>query len=113
MRQMGRLHEAHLQMSRLIPQGLAINEPGLLIFLGEDYAAVLSALGDHRRAIRLLAAAEAMRERLGAPRTAKQQALIGGPIAESRAALSTQEWDDEYQEGQDTALQDALIRATN
>jgi predicted ATPase/class 3 adenylate cyclase len=110
-RQMGRIEEAEMQMRRLIPQGLAINEPLVLVFFTEDYAAVLAELGAHHRAVRLLGAAEAMRERLGTPRGARQQAQIAEPIAKTRTALLPRDWDDAYQAGRDTTVEDGLREA--
>jgi hypothetical protein len=36
---------------------------------------------------------------------------IAGPIAKTRAALSTREWNDAYQAGRNTTIEDALTQA--
>jgi hypothetical protein len=36
---------------------------------------------------------------------------IAGPIAKARAALSTREWNDAYQAGRNTTIEDALTQA--
>jgi predicted ATPase/class 3 adenylate cyclase len=111
LRWLGRVEEAKGLMRRLIPQFLEANTPATIVFHAEDYAAVLADLGDHRRAVRLLGAADAMRQRLGTPRSPSQQAQIGDSIAKTHAALSTDEWNETYQAGRNTAVEDALREA--
>ena len=100
-----------MQMHNLIPQALQLNTSTGLTALAEDYAAILAELGDHKLAVRLLGAADARRERLETPREAWQQTEIAEPIAKARAALSTQEWNDAYQTGRNTTIEDALTQA--
>jgi predicted ATPase len=108
LRLMGRVEEAKEQMRSLIPQVLALNEPGLLVAAAEDYAAILADHGDHRRAIRLLGAADTLRSRIGLPRRVTQEAEIAEPIAKTRTALTAQEWTDTYQAGRNTTVEDAF-----
>jgi tetratricopeptide (TPR) repeat protein len=111
LREMGRVEEAQMQMRNLIPQHLQLTPaPGLTV-LAEDYAAILAELGDHSLAVRLLGAADARRERLQTPRDAWQQAEIAETIAKTRAALPTQEWNDSYQTGRNTTIEDTLTQA--
>ncbi|MBA3233581.1 MAG: hypothetical protein H0T17_06510 [Propionibacteriales bacterium] len=81
----------------------------MLIRLAEDYAA--AELGDHLVAVRLLAAADATRERLATPRPPSQQAEIAKPIAKTRAGLTAQEWDDAYRAGCSMTVEDTLTQA--
>ena len=84
LREMGRIDDAHQQMRNLVPRGLEVAGPGALTALAEDYAAILAEVGDHRSAVRLLGAADTMRQRLGSPRHQVQAAEIAGPIAKTR-----------------------------
>jgi hypothetical protein len=98
-------------MRNLIPQCLQLDKPSDLTGLAEDYAAILAELGDHVPAVRLLGAAEATRERLGIPRGQFVQEEIAQPIAKTRAVLSPKEWNDAYQAGRNTTIEDALTEA--
>jgi hypothetical protein len=76
--------------------------------LAGTYARVLADLGEHRDAVFMLGAADAMRERLDHPRSATQTAEIAAPINKTRVALSREEWDAVYSAGRDTSIEDAL-----
>jgi tetratricopeptide (TPR) repeat protein len=108
LRFMGRVGEAQQTMEDLIPVALEINDASQLMDIAEDYAAVLAELGNHEGAVRLLGAADAMHERLGAPRDIRQEAEIAEPIATTRAALTPEEWQDAYQAGRSTTVDKAL-----
>jgi predicted ATPase/class 3 adenylate cyclase len=111
MREMGRVEEAQQQMHAVIPAILRLNDPLEVATLAEDYAAILAELGDHARAVLLFGAADAMRERLALPRNPWQDAEIAEPAAKSRTALTAVEWDDAYQTGRNTTVEDALPAA--
>ena len=112
LRQLGRADEAQRVLRPLIPQQLSLAEPISLLFMAEDYAAILAELGDHRPAVKLLGAAEAMRQRLGFPPAPRwQQEEIAAPIAKAKAALSAQEWNRAYQAGRLVTVEDALTEA--
>jgi predicted ATPase/class 3 adenylate cyclase len=108
LREMGRLDEARRQMHNQIPQFLRLAPPEILIVLAEDYGAVLAEMGTHQAAIRLLGAADAMRERNGTPRNPIQDAEIERPFAGARAALASQTWDREYELGRNMTVEQAL-----
>ncbi len=108
---MGQPQEAYRRMSEQIPDLLRLARPDMLIILAEDYAAVLIDLGDHKRAVRLLGAAEAMRERHGTPRERSQATDIEKRFANARAALAPGVWDHEYQLGHALTVEDALTEA--
>jgi predicted ATPase/class 3 adenylate cyclase len=110
LRQLGRLQEAQEHMRAIIPPILQRNSPSTLMTLAEDYSAVLADLGDHHAAVRLLGAAEALRDRFSAPRMSLQQAEIGEPIAKCRAALSAQDWDDAYRAGRNMTVEAAFAQ---
>ncbi len=111
LRVIGRVEEADQEMRRIIARALTMSEPAELAVLGEDYGAVLAELGDHARAIRLLGAADAMREQLSIPRAGWQAEEIAGAIEKSRGALTTEQWDDAYERGRLTAIEVALAEA--
>ena len=110
LREMGRADEAKQQMCDLIPAILELNDAAQLIAMAEDYAAVLAELGDHHQAVQLLGAADAMHQRLGVPRDTRQEAEIAEPIAKTRVALTSHEWEDTYQTGRHTTVEDALTQ---
>ncbi len=111
LRRMGSVDEAHRKMRALIPQYLRENSPLGLVAVAEGYAAILADLGEHHRAVRLIGAADAMRERLATPRPATTQDDIAGAIAKIRAALGHVEWETAYQIGRDTTVENALTEA--
>ncbi|MET0998825.1 MAG: adenylate/guanylate cyclase domain-containing protein [Marmoricola sp.] len=111
LREMGRFDDAHQQMRTLVPRSLEVAGPGALTALAEDYAAILAELSDYLPAVRLLGAADAMRERLGSPRHHMQAAEIAGPIAKAREGLSEQTWNQAYQAGRGTTIEAALREA--
>ncbi|HLL07426.1 MAG TPA: tetratricopeptide repeat protein [Nocardioidaceae bacterium] len=111
LREMGRLADAERDFADLVTQALRIYNPAGLVTVAEDYAAVLAELGEHQQALRLLGAAEAMRERNSNPRPQSQEAEIGEPFAKVRAALSDDDWNHEYRAGYTLAIADALTEA--
>jgi len=111
LREMGRVGDAYQQMRNLVPRGLEVAGPGALTALAEDYAAILAEVGDHASAVRLLGAADCMRERLGSPRHPMQAAEIAGPMAKAREALDEQAWEAAYRQGRGSTLEDALRAA--
>jgi predicted ATPase/class 3 adenylate cyclase len=111
LQKMGHNHEAVAQMRSSIPRALQLQDPFFLIMLAEDYASCVAELGDARLAARLLGAAEAARERLGSPAEAWRQKDIDHTLANSRAQLPDQEWDDLDQAGHDTTLEQLLTAA--
>jgi predicted ATPase/class 3 adenylate cyclase len=104
----GHPEEAHERILRSIPQHLRLNEPEMLLEIAETHAAILADLGDHPTAVRLLGAADAMRERQATPRLPTEQAEIDEPAAKTHAALTDQDWEAAYQAGRNTTVEDAL-----
>jgi predicted ATPase/class 3 adenylate cyclase/tetratricopeptide (TPR) repeat protein len=111
MRMMGRVAEADQLMRNLIPQALDFDDPQTMITLAEDYAAILAELHESRMAVRLLGAAEAQREKVGMPRHRSQQDAIAAPIARTRLELSSDEWEQTWQGGRSTSIENALAEA--
>lgn len=97
----------------MIPQAIRLYEPDGLAALAEDYAAALVETGEHRRAIRLIGAADATRTHHATPRNPQQQAEIAQPFTEARAALSPEDYDREYQAGLNMTVENALIQLIN
>ena len=112
LREIGRLDEAHQQMRSLVPRSLEIAGPAALAALAEDFAAILAEVGDHVSAVRLLGAADTLRERVGYPRHHLQAAEIAGSIDLTRAALSGDAWDRAYQSGRGSTMEEALREAS-
>lgn len=108
LRLMGRLEDAHRQMQELIPDVLRLAAPAILLVVAEDYGAAMAELGHHQTAAQLLGAADAARERNGAPREPPQQAQIEEPFALARAALAAETWDHHYHLGHNMTVEDAL-----
>ncbi len=111
LRLLGRVDEAEPLMRSLIPEVLRLKEPGETVVLAEDYGAVLAELGAYQQAVRLLGAADAMRDRLRTPRVQWQADELAEPFAKARAALTTQAWDDAHEAGRNTSVEDAIAEA--
>ena len=111
LRQMSRPQDALAGMREVIPHLLQLPNPESLVTAAEDYGAILADLDDFPLAVRLLGSAEAMRERIGAPREPVQQAEIGAPYDKARAAMDAHDWEREYHRGRHMAVEDALAEA--
>jgi tetratricopeptide (TPR) repeat protein len=111
LREMGRVDDAQQQMRDQIPQHLRVADRLMLVVVAEDYGAVLAELGNHPGAARLLGAADAMRQRIGNPRAATQENEIREAFAKARAALDADTWENHYQAGHNTTVEDALNEA--
>ena len=107
----GRLREAHELMRTVLPDTLTLNVTANMMFVAEDYSAILAALGHSRSAARLLGAADALHERSGIPRLAHQEAEIAGAIAKARAMISAADWKQAYESGRDTPVYDVIAHA--
>jgi predicted ATPase len=111
LREMGRVHEALQQMREVIPDALRLGDPASLVTLAEDFAAALADFGHYQAAARLVGASDALRERDGAPRLPAQQIEIAEPLTRARTALGLENWQQEYQQGRQTTVEDALSQA--
>jgi tetratricopeptide (TPR) repeat protein len=107
-RELGRLDEAYQLMRDQVPRNLQFQSPESLMILAEDFGAVLADLGEHDLAVRLLGAADAMRQRHVHPRSPSQETEIHEPFARARAALGPRDWDRAYTRGNNMAVEDAL-----
>jgi hypothetical protein len=72
---------------------------------------VLAELGQHQQAVRLLGAAEAMRERNANPRPPGQEAEIGEPSLRPEHIHPKRTWRLEYETGYAMTIEDALTGA--
>ena len=111
LRLMGRVREAEQEMRGIIPQVLNFNEPYAVIGVSEDYGAILADLGDSRKAVEMFGAADATRARLGIRRTPSQDLEIAGPIARTHRNLTATEWQNAWQAGCDTPIEEVLMEA--
>jgi hypothetical protein len=110
MRELGRLVEARRLFEEEIPVCLAAPAIDVEVVVAEDYGAVLAELGDDKRAVALLGAAEATRERNGTPRVPAHSATLAEPFAKTRAALAPDVWDEAYAAGRETTVGELLGR---
>jgi predicted ATPase/class 3 adenylate cyclase len=113
LREMGQTREAEQQMRRLIPAAVAVEEPAFLLPLAADYAAILAELGEHDAATRLLAAADAMHDRLGSPPDPLQHQVRATTVARTRVALGAARWGAAYRDGRRTTIEQAMAAATD
>ncbi len=111
LRELGRVEEAAQRLRDLVPLLQGLNDPYFLAGFAGTYAGVLADLNQHHSAVHMLGAADAMRERLDMPRSPTQTAEMAEPIAKTRAALTSQEWDNDYQTGRNLTVEDALTQA--
>jgi tetratricopeptide (TPR) repeat protein len=111
LRRMGRGQEAYAQMRQALPHLLQLSGPETLVTTAEDYGALLADLGEFPHAVRLLGSAEAMRERIGAPRERIQEAEIAESFARTRVAMTADDWQREYLHGRNTIIEDAIEQA--
>jgi predicted ATPase len=109
LRQTGRIDEAEQQFRELIPQVVRLRDMEHLAVLAEDYGAVLADSGKPERAVRLLGAADAMRQRLGISRDELQEAELAEPLEKTRTALLPQQWAATYENGRSLTVEDALL----
>jgi predicted ATPase/class 3 adenylate cyclase len=111
LRLLGRLDEARRVMAEVVPQTVRVTNPNDRTLLADDYAALLSDLGHHAAAARLIGAADARREQDGTRRDTAQEAQFGQAFANAREALPADVWDREYQSGAAMTVEDALTAA--
>ena len=111
LRLLGQLDEALAQMRSVIPEALKLNIPSGLMYLAEDFAAILAERGEARLAAWLLGTADASHKTLQAPRPSPQEAEIAEPMATARAALTSDEWDAAYAAGHALPIDEMLQQA--
>jgi hypothetical protein len=112
LQQLGRAEEAQRTMDESIPAILRLDNANLSMALAEDYAAVLTDIGDLHSAGRLLGAADAMRARLTARRDRRQDLGVTRTVAKARDALGQAEWEAAYQAGTTLTVEEALSVAS-
>lgn len=109
---LGRTAEAEQEFRRLFPGTLALRDPSEELSFGEDYAACLVDLGRAADAALVLAAARAMRERLGMPvPDDDEQDEIAAANEAARSALGADRWGEVVGAGAEMTLEQALRRA--
>jgi predicted ATPase/class 3 adenylate cyclase len=108
---MGQFEKAATQMLDQAAQIVRLDTPWMLVVFAEDYAATLAELGASSDAVRLLGAADALRDRMGLERSPSQQVYIADPIAKTRDALNPEEWSASYEAGRGMTIERALPEA--
>ncbi len=94
-----------------MPEALELNIPSELMYLAEDFAAIVADRGGAQLVARLLGAADASHESLQASRPPGQEAEIAEPMANARAAMTSGEWDLAYATGYATPVHEMLKQA--
>jgi predicted ATPase/class 3 adenylate cyclase len=104
LRLMGRADEANDVIRGIVSDAIRINMQANLVYLAEDYGAILAEVGHSRLAASLLGVADATRERAHLPRPPLQWTEIEAAMAQARAASSADEWDEAYNVGKATPI---------
>jgi predicted ATPase/class 3 adenylate cyclase len=111
LRLMGHIDEAEEMMTATVVSALAMYGPGELVYIGDDYGAILAETGRDRDAARLLGASDGEYERLKLARGQAQTDEIAPAYDKARARLPKVEWQALYDEGRATPLRAALAAA--
>ena len=111
LRLLGRADEANDVVRGIVSDAIRINMQANLVYLAEDYGAILAEVGHSRLAGSLLGAADATRERAHLARPPLQWAEIEAAMAQARAALSAEDWDEAYAVGKATSIDIVIARA--
>jgi predicted ATPase/DNA-binding XRE family transcriptional regulator len=77
----------------------------------EDLASIAGAAGQGERAARLLGAATAIRERIGAPQPVPERIATDKAVAEARAMLGGQAWATAFTAGHECSLEQVIAEA--
>ena len=104
LRMLGRADEANDLVRGIVSEAIRINMQANLLYLAEDYGAILAEVGHSRLAASMLGAADATRERAHLVRPPTQWTEIEAAMAQARAALSAEHWDEAYAVGRDTPI---------
>ena len=113
LRLMGQIRDAESMMTATVVSALAIYATTDLIYIGDDYGAILAQIGRDHDAVRLLGASDAEYERLKMPRGQVQTDEIMPAYDQARARLAEAEWVALYAEGRATPLEEALAAAVH
>jgi tetratricopeptide (TPR) repeat protein len=108
LRRAGHLSAAHREMHKSLTAEGDPEDRADLIATAEDYGALLAVIGDYQHAARLLGAAQATRLREGIPLHPTQESEIEAPIAAARTAFTESKWQESFEAGRRTPLEDAI-----
>jgi tetratricopeptide (TPR) repeat protein len=89
----------------------ALGERRQIAITLEDLASIAGAAGQGERAARLLGAATALRERIGAPQPVPERAATEQAVARSRAMLGGQAWAAAFSAGRACSLEQIIAEA--
>jgi tetratricopeptide (TPR) repeat protein len=109
LRQQGRLADARDLLRELIPSFLESTLPLNTAALAAEYAAVSADVGDHYTAALLFGAADEALQRFAIPGTQDEEDLAVA-VANTRAALSADDWERIYRTGGQMTVEDALVQ---
>jgi tetratricopeptide (TPR) repeat protein len=108
LRDLGRLDDAAQAYGAAIEAYSSLGNPGPMMALFEDLAVLASLRGQHADAFRLLGAADALRESLGARRAAADEQGLADRLESSRRAIGRASADRNRLEGGGRTLPEAI-----
>lgn len=104
----GQVEQGYDDLCNVVDDAVSLQDVDLTINVIELLAALLSELGDSRRAARLLGAAETMRQQSDLPRVDPDTKLLERSLAKARAALGAVSWADHVEAGRSLSAEDAI-----
>jgi adenylate cyclase len=108
LRDLGRLDDAAAAYGAAVDAYRSLGNPGPMMALFEDLAVLASLRRQHADAFRLLGAADALREALGAPRAAADEQALSERLRPSREAIGGASAEDARLEGGGRTLPEAI-----
>jgi tetratricopeptide (TPR) repeat protein len=109
----GQIQQASALLAGMLGYATGSGDTEFLAYTLEVAACIAASRGDCRQAARLTGAAGGLRQQLGIPRPAKDQALLDRFLASAQAATAPSEWDTELAAGRALTQQQAaaLLRS--
>jgi len=109
----GQIQEARAQLAGMLDYATSSGDTEFLAYTLEVAACIAASPGDRLQPARLAGAADGLRQQLGIPRPAKDQALLDQFLAPAQAATAPSAWDAELAAGRALTPQQAadLLRS--
>jgi predicted ATPase/class 3 adenylate cyclase len=109
----GRIQEARALLRDMLDYATGSGDTEFLAYTLELAACISAGLGDCPQAARLAGAADGLRQKLGIPRPAKDEALLKEFLTQAQAAMASGAWDAERAAGRALTQQQAtaLLRS--
>ena len=95
----GQIKEAQVLLRDMLDYATGSGDTEFLAYTLELAACIAAGLGDCPRAARFAGAADGLRQKLGIPRPAKDEALLEGFLVSAQAATLASVWDAELTAG--------------